>query len=112
MVSSLVYNEESRMAFSKKSLISSIKILEDFTGFFDPGVEKKIEDSLKLVENEKNDTLLKKKLNVRIALLSNSKHQEQFVSHEELIKMKRKKSLEDENSYLHEIFNKVREDDR
>ena len=42
MITSLTYNEESRMSFSKKSLISSIKILEDFTLFFDAGVEKKI----------------------------------------------------------------------
>lgn len=72
MVTSLTYNEESRLSFSKKSLVSSIKILEDFSTFFDVGVEKKIDDSLKLIEHEKSDILLKKKLHTRIALLSNS----------------------------------------
>lgn len=39
---SLTHNEESRLAFSRKSLVSSIRILEDFTAFYDSAIEKKI----------------------------------------------------------------------
>lgn len=59
IVISLSHNEESRISFSRKSLASSVKILEDFTSFYDPTVDKKIEESLKKNEEEKLDSVLK-----------------------------------------------------
>lgn len=56
------YNEESRISFARKSLASSIRVLEDFKSCYDSTIEKKIEDSLKKNEDEKPDSVLKVKV--------------------------------------------------
>ena len=57
-IRSVTYNEESRISFSQKNVINSIKILQDFSNCFDPSIEKKIDDSLKLNTEEKNENIL------------------------------------------------------
>lgn len=44
--------------------------------------------------------------------MATSKFSEEFVSFEEIARRRRKKSMEEENTYLYEIFNKVKEADK
>ena len=50
----LTHNQQSRISFTKKSVISSIRILQDLTSFYDSAIKKKLDDSCKMFEDKIN----------------------------------------------------------
>jgi hypothetical protein len=103
---SITYNENTKVTFFRKTVMNSIKTLEEFNSSYDPEVLRKIEHAGR-VDNSRNEDLGLKKLKLMLEKVTNGDFKEEFESYDETLKAKKKKV--EEEVHLADLFSKLKD---